>query len=409
MPVYHYQAVDSRGRSLKGTMPAPDESSLELKLKEAGLWLTDADLPRPTAPPADALPRRLRRFKLRGRRELIDFCTLMTFQIKAGVPLIQALTVATRDCNNTDFRKVLIHLQRQIESGQTLHEALALYPRAFSVHFVSVLKAGELTSKLPEAFDDLRHYFQWTDQIMADLRQASLYPAIAFSIIAAFAIFLFAFIIPKFAGLLVKLHVQQPLLTQIIFGLGDFARSTWWITAPLLVALVLGIPIGRRLSVPFATFTDGLKLRLPIFGELNLMLALSRFSHNLSILYRSGLPILQALDVCRHGLIGNRLVEEAVGRVRQDVATGSTITEAMRRQVVFPALLLRMVSMGETSGNLDKALDGVSNYYTYIIPRRLKIVFSLLEPMLMVLLIFIVGTVALAIYLPIVSLMGGIR
>src|SRR5207247_2647058 len=130
---------------------------------------------------------------------------------------------------------------------------------------------------------------------------------------------------------------------------------------------------------------------------------------NLALLYRSGLPILEALKLCQQGLIGNRIVERAVGAVEAEIKTGSTISEALHRQPVFSALLVRMVSMGETSGNLDKALNNVSDYYTDVIPRRIKSLFSVLEPALMLFMIFLVGCVALAIYLPIISLMGAIR
>jgi type IV pilus assembly protein PilC len=139
------------------------------------------------------------------------------------------------------------------------------------------------------------------------------------------------------------------------------------------------------------------------------MLALSRFTHNLSILYRSGLPILQGLHLCQQGLIGNKVLERAVAAVEEEVKTGNTIGEAMHRHPIFPALLLRMVAMGETSGNLDSALDNVSAYYTDVVPRRIKSLFSVLEPALMLFLIVLVGCVALAIYLPIISLMGAIK
>jgi type IV pilus assembly protein PilC len=138
------------------------------------------------------------------------------------------------------------------------------------------------------------------------------------------------------------------------------------------------------------------------------MLALSRFTHNFSILYRSGLPILQVFRACQQGLIGNKVIEQAVAAVEEDVKAGSSISEAMHRHPVFPALLLRMISMGETSGNLDRALDNVAGYYNQVIPHRIKSVFSVAEPMLMLLLIFIVGCVALAIYMPILSLMGAV-
>jgi len=247
------------------------------------------------------------------------------------------------------------------------------------------------------------------DRVLADVKQASLYPSIVMTVILVFVLFLFTFIIPKFAALLDSLHVKQPLLTQAVFAVGAFTKGTWFIWLPLLVLLVLSITVGRRVSPRVAEMLDRLKLHLPVFGELNLMLALSRFTHNLAILYRSGLPILEALKLCQQGLIGNRIVERAVGAVEAEIKTGSTISEALHRQPVFSALLVRMVAMGETSGNLDKALNNVSDYYTEVIPRRIKSVFSILEPALMLFLIFLVGCVALAIYLPIISLMGAIR
>ena len=411
MPIFRYQVVDAKGRTLSGTMPANDEAALEQSLKKAGLWITEVAVDRPAS--ARAVPtiagRGAKLSGKRGRRELIDFCTLMTYQLRVGVPLVRALEVAGQDCKDQKFQKVLIGVQGLIESGLQLHEAMARYPRVFSTHFVCVVKAGESSSKLAETFADLKQYMEWLEQLISDMRQASLYPSIVLVVIMAFAIFLFTFIIPKFAALLSKLNVDQPLLTQIVFGVGDFAKNTWWIWIPLFIAVVIGVPIGRRTSRPFAMMLDKLKLKLPIFGPLNLMLALSRFTHNLAMLYRSGVPILQALNYCQQGLIGNAVVEQAVRKVEEDIKRGSTINEAMHRHPIFSAMLLRMVTMGETAGNLDQALDTVADYYNDIIPRTIKKVFTVLEPALMLLLIFVVGCVALAIYLPIIALMGSIK
>jgi type II secretory pathway component PulF len=411
MPLYKYEALDVHGRSRNGMMPAQDESNLELKLKEAGLWLTEADVHWPKIP-ADSPKAAVRRFALRGshgRRELIDFCTLMTFQIQSGVTAVKALEVAAQDCKSAGFRRVLENLQKQIESGLKFHEAMSFFPRVFSVHFLTVVKAGEATGTLPEAFDNLKDYLEWVDRVMADVRQATLYPAIVVTVISVFVVFLFTFIVPKFAALLSTLHVTQPLLTRIVFSLGAFASATSWFWLPLIFITGIFLFVGKHISPRVGLIVDGLKLRLPIFGELNLMLALSRFAHNLSILYRSGIPIIQALDLCQQGLIGNAAVNKAVAAVEEEVKTGSTLSEAMHRQALFSALLKRMVGMGESSGSLDKALDNVSAYYSEVIPRRIKRIFSILEPMLMLFLIFLVGMVALAIYLPIISLMGAIR
>jgi type IV pilus assembly protein PilC len=412
MPVYQYHAVDDRGRNRTGTLPASDESGLDQKLREAGLWLTEAKVEAKKTTAASTRTSKVRDFKLRGgrgRRELIEFCTLMTFQVKAGVTIVRALDVVAQDCKNDGFREVLLDIQRQIESGMTLHETLSLYPGVFTLHFVSVIRAGETSSHLPESFEDLRAYFEWVDQMVNQVRQATLYPAIVAFVILCFAIFLFTFIVPTFAHLLGSLGVELPLITKIVFGLGAFFHTYWWFSTLLLLTLVVGIPLAKRYSPAFLLRWDGWKLHYPIFGELNLMLALSRFTHNFSILYRSGLPILQAFRACQSGMIGNKVIEKAVGVLEEEVKAGSTITEAMHRQGVFPALLIRMISVGEISGNLDKALDNVSDYYNQVIPRRIKTVFSVAEPLLMVVLIFIVGCVALAIYLPIIALMGAIK
>lgn len=412
MPVFRYQAIDKRGRSLSGVMPAQDEPNLQKKLKDLGLWLTESALERP-GPLTGAVPKsELNWLRLRGkrqRRELIDFCTLMTFQVRSGVPLVKALEVAGEDCTDARFREVIAGLQVHIESGLEFHEALQRFPAVFSPHFISVVRAGVISSKLPETLNNLRDYLEWVDQVHADVRQATLYPSIIFTVVVAFMGFLFTFIIPKFAELLDKLHVRQPLLTHIVLTAASFATATWWLWLPLFLFVVIGVPVGRRFSPRFALAVDRLKLRLPIFGPLNLMLALSRFSHNLAILYRSGIPILEALDHCQHGLIGNAHVEAAVGQVATDVKNGSTISEAMHRQPVFSAMLVRMVNMGETTGHLDEALVNVAEYYNDIIPRRIKRLFTVLEPALMLFLIFTVGAVALAIYLPILSLMTSIR
>ena len=412
MPVFRYQAIDKRGRSLGGVMPALDESGLERRLKGLGLWLTEAVAQKAEPYGAEAPRSQLGWLKLNSkqrRRELIDFCTLMTFQVRAGIPLAKALEVACQDCKDATFQKVLTGLQAHLESGLRFHEALKRYPEVFSTHFVSVIRAGELSSKLPETLDDLKEYLEWVERVLADVRQATLYPAILITIVSAFVLFLFSTIIPKFAALLDKLNVQQPLLTHIVLMISDFVTKTWWIWLPLMVFIVIGVPILRRQSHRFALAVDHLKLRLPVFGPLNLMLALSRFTHNLAILYGAGIPIIEALNMCQHGLIGNAYIEQAVARAREDIVTGSTISEALHRQPVFSALLLRMVAMGETTGKLDAALQNVASYYNEIIPRRIKNLFTVLEPAIMLFMIFMVGSIALAIYLPIISLMGSIH
>src|SRR5207247_2661965 len=215
MPVFRYQAVDAKGRGLEGTMPAQDESNLEEKLKGIGVWRIDATMEAPPSPAAKAAARSgggTGWGKVK-RRELIEFCTLMSFQTRVGIPLLTALEVAAHDCQEKRFRGILKGLQQHIGAGLLFYEALEKFPRAFSAQFVSVVRAGETSGKLPEAFTDLKEYLEWVEQVIADVRQASLYPTITLVVVSGFGLFLFTFIIPKFVTLLQAVKVPVPLLT----------------------------------------------------------------------------------------------------------------------------------------------------------------------------------------------------
>ena len=410
MPVFKYQAVDVKGRGVDGSMVAYDEINLESKLKAIDMWLIEATVSHAPSIAAKAAADRsgwLSTFRKIKRRELIEFCTLMAFETRVGIPLIQALEIATHDCNDLRFRRILEGVKQQLESGLLFYEALEKYPQAFTPQFTSVIRAGASSGKLPDAFTDLKEYLEWVEKVIADVRQASLYPLITLVVVSGFGLFLFTFIIPKFVDLMKLTKVPVPMLTQIVFGISDFAKATWWLWVLVMLFLVVGVPLIRKLSRGFARFVDIVKLKLPLFGELHLMLAIPRFAHNLSILYSSGIPIIQAFNLTR-GLIDCVPVEDAVEQMEADLKSGHTISEAMRKHIIFPAVLLRMVTMGETTGKLDEALQGVSDYYNEVIPRRVKQIFTFLEPAMTLGLIFMVGAIALSIYLPMLSLMSSV-
>lgn len=411
MPFYRYQAVDESGRVRRGVMAAADELSLERALKAAQLWPTEVQETR--APVTTAHPRTRPGggpvlSAKRRRRALIEFCTMMAYQTKVGVPMVQAIESIGRHCDDPVFREVVRGVQGEIEAGLQLNEALARYHRTFSDEFVGIVRAGELSGDLPGAFQELKRYLNWVDRLLADMKQATLYPGIVITVVSLFVIFLFAFVVPTFANLLTKLNTPLPLVTQWVFGLGDAAKRYWWV--PLVLGGVIGVGqrLLRRHSPRFAHEWDRMKLRLPLFGPLLHMLALSRFANNLSVMYRAGIPVLQALEMCRD-LVGNLVVTEAVVRVQEAIEGGSTLSEAIQQAAVFPPLVLRMVVVGEGSGHLEATLQEVADYYNQTVPERAKKMLTFLEPALMLFLIFVVLIVALAVYLPILSLVGSIR
>src|SRR6185436_6421663 len=213
MPVFQYQGVDSQGHTVTGAMLATDEQNLEKNLRAAGCWLIQAEL----AKPAGKIRRRRKTLGFLDwnritRRDLIDFCTLVSYQTKVGVTLLHALDVASHDCENPRFRRVIDAVRRDVENGAMFNEALAKHPRVFSRQIISVVRAGEMSSKLPETFGDLRDYLEWLDRIIGDVRQASIYPSVVLGVVSSFVLFLFSYIIPKFALLLESSKAPMPLV-----------------------------------------------------------------------------------------------------------------------------------------------------------------------------------------------------
>jgi type IV pilus assembly protein PilC len=271
-----------------------------------------------------------------------------------------------------------------------------------------MVRAGELSCKLTETFVELRHYQEWLERIIADMRQATVYPLVVVSVITIFIGLLFTIVVPKFALLLTEMNLPLPLITKIVFGFSDFAKATWWLWLIGGTLVYVGIRVGRKRSKAFAWRFDWVLLKLPFFGELNRMISMSRFTHNLAVMYNSGMPIIDALQLCEV-VVGNRVVEDAVRDVKLKVKAGIGLSIAMGRHKVFPAMVLKMVSLGEGTGSLYAALENAAEFYNEVIPRRMKKIFSLMEPVIMLCLVAIVGAVAMSIFLPIMKMMTGFK
>ncbi len=407
MPSYGYVGIDRSGRNVSGKMVAADEVELEEKLRGLGLWLVSAKHDRGES---KAKSRKRRRF-FEGRpprQEIINFCTLMTFQLRVGIPMVTAIQVAADDCEHLGFKASLLELKKHVEAGVLLWEAMERGSKIFEPQFISLVRAGESSGTLPETFLELQRYMEWQEQIMADVRQATIYPAVVLLVVMSLVMVLFTFVIPRFVMLLTSIKVELPLPTRIIFGVSDAVKATWWIWLIGVTVVPAAVAYGCKRSKKFAIFCDKVKFRLPLFGSLNSMLAMSRFARNLAILYRSGVVIVNALKLCQ-GLVGSVWVGSVLEDVVARVEAGDSLSESLRRHPVFPGLLIRMVSMGENTGKLDDALNNVATYYSTIVPRKIKKIFAIAEPMLILFLVGLVGFVALAIFLPILSLLGSIK
>ncbi len=411
MRTYNYTGIDQHGHSVTGALAAADAESLEQRLRALDIWLVEAQTAAPLLKTPSEQRRSHRSIRLGAgtrRRQLISFCTMMDFLTKVGVPMVQALEITAQDCEHAGFRAVLDTLRSEVEGGKRLHEALETFPKLFGGHFISLIRVGEASGSLPESMAELKRHLEWQDQISADVRQATLYPLIVSLLVGAFVLLLFTFVVPRFAQLLVVAKVPLPAPTRLVFGISDLLKSTFWAWLPFLLVTPVGVGLARRWSPRFARGFDHLKFNLPVFGPLNHMLAMSQIAQSLGLLYRSGVTILNSLKLCE-GLVSSPLVSAALRDIHDRIENGATFSEAMRRHAIFPPLFIRMVVLGERTGNLDRALENVATYYNLTVPRRIKKLFGVLEPSLILILVGIVGFVALAVLMPIMSLMQGIR
>jgi type II secretory pathway component PulF len=398
MSVFHYRALNAVGKPVAGALEADSLGSLETRLRTGGVWLLEAK--EGAALASDATERTNHRRI--NRSELIAFFVQMALLLKAGVTLPAALQRLAEDNAGTRLGVILDTLREQVAIGIPLNEAMGRFPRIFSRQITAMIKAGEASGRVPEVFDSLSSYYEWLDQLAGEIRQALIYPIMVMTASLMLVLLLFTFVVPRFVNLLTELHLKIPLLTQIVMSISQGLLGIW----PVLIGAFVAIPFGWRLAMrnpAFARSFDAGILRIPVFGPLMAMFSLSRFSNNLAMLYRAGIPLLRGIEICRH-LVGNRAIEHAVEEVRLGVLEGTPMHRCMARHPVFPRTMITMIATGETSGSLDFALQSVSNYYNKIIPRRIKLVFAIFDPVMMVSLIGVVGVVALSVILPILQL-----
>jgi type IV pilus assembly protein PilC len=396
---FHYRAIDAQGKPAEGEMMAGDLSQLEHRLQDMGLWLVRA---LEAKPKTSAVSGKLGKVK---PRDLLEFSTHMFTLLDAGIPLSQAVKNLSEESPNLQLRATLQKIFQQLEAGSPLHAAMNQHPTIFPPQVTNLVQAGEESATLADTFKELERYLDWANQIRGDIRQATIYPSIVIIAVTGLLILLFTFVIPRFIPVLHDLNVPLPLVTILVIGISEFMVNNWHVWMPVLLMTPLAWWIGRKYMPGFSSWRDRVVLELPILGELLQMLTLSKFVQNFAVLYRAGIPVLHCLQLCR-GLVGNQVLANALQDMQRSIAEGSTIHDSLRRHPIFPPMMIQMISVGEMTGSLPKTLTNVANYYNREIPRRVKKIFAILEPVITLGLIGIVGIVALALFMPMMSLMG---
>ncbi len=397
MPRFNYQARSRAGQKVTGIMLAEDEQQLALTLREMDLYLVDA---REEARSGPVITRGVK------RRELINFTIHLAASIGAGIPILQAFEDMELQTTNRRMIGAIRIIIEDLRGGSSFSDALSRHPAIFSDIYVNMIKAGETSGRLVEVLEHLTGFLEWQDGLASEIKRATIYPASILIAVVGLIGLLMGFVFPKILPVILGLKVPLPFITRAVMGVADFVQYGWyWILlggAGFFVLIrLLKASEGGRLIV------DAMKLKLPVIGGLIEKICLSRFSHHLGTLLRTGVDISQSLSIVER-VVGNAVIAQAVREAKEKVIQGGSLWNSLQETGVFPPLVIRMIFVGETTGTIDATLDRVTAFYDREIPATVKKVFALMEPLIIVVLATIVLIVALSIFIPLYSALGRI-
>jgi type IV pilus assembly protein PilC len=399
MALFAYRAVDADGRISTGNLDAANAIDLELRLKRLGLdLLTFEGVKRSTAA----------RSRNVSRAELITFCFHLSQLLKAGVNIIEALTDLRDTVDNPGFRQVIASLLEDIGGGLKLSEAMANHTYCFDSVFVALVRAGEQSGTLNEVLDELAENLKWQDEMAGQAKKAMVYPMIVLVVVVAVIMVLMTVLVPQLAVTFKQLVPKLPRETEILIALSNFFVRWWY--------LIIGIPAAAIAIAWFVGKTneqvqraiDELSLKVPVLGAIRQKIILARFSTYFAMLYRSGISVIECIQICEK-IMGNRVMEEGLQRVGRSISEGQGISQAFVATKLFPPLVLRMLRVGESTGALDAALLNVSYFYNRQVRDSIARMQTLLGPATTIFLGLLIVGILYSIFLPIYDVIAKIK
>ncbi len=397
MPSYTYEARDAAGKTRRGVLEAGDPQQASVALAQKGFLVVSID--------ERSISGRNKAGKLGGRvpeTELVMFTRQLATMIDAGLPLVQALSALTEQTTHKNFKPILVQVTSTIESGEPLSATLAKHGQVFDRLYVNMVKAGESGGVLAEILDRLASYLEATNKLKKKVKSSMAYPVIVSIMATIIVIFLLVKVIPVFEGIYKDFNAKLPAPTQLLIDVSHFIQNFWYIVLIGGGSLMFGFlkyiksPGGRA-------WWDGFKLRVPVFGPLFQKIAISRFARTFAQLVRSGVPIIETLQIVAASS-GNYKVEIATLEAQQAIEKGESIAPALAKHTIFPPMIIRMISAGESTGKVDQMLEKISDFYDSEIDATLSGFTALIEPLMIAVLGVVIGGIVVAMFMPIFKL-----
>ncbi|HKR08828.1 MAG TPA: type II secretion system F family protein [Gemmatimonadaceae bacterium] len=340
-------------------------------------------------------------------RDVVIFTRQFSTMINSGLPLVQALTILAEQTDNKSLAEVTKKVVFDVESGNTVADALSKHPRAFTNLYVNMVAAGEAGGILDTILMRLATFLEKNDALVRKVKGAMIYPTVIMSVAAIAVVVLLIFVIPVFENMFASVGLALPLPTRIVIGASRFLKGYWW------MVLAIGMAGAYFLRKYYATNSgklaiDRLMLKMPVLGDVLRKSAVSRFTRTLGTLISSGVSILEGLEITAK-TAGNRVIQDAIMESRSSIAGGDTIAQPLQKSKVFPPMVISMIAVGEQTGGLDEMLSKIADFYDEEVDAAVSNLLSLLEPIMIVFLGVVVGGMVVAMYLPIFDMINAVQ
>jgi type IV pilus assembly protein PilC len=394
MSEYLYKAVDTSGVTVKGRIHAENINDLELKLDYLGYSLISAREPKHSF-----FSRRIA-----SRSDLINFTFHLEQMTRAGVPIIDALSDLRDSLPAGHFKDAIASMVESITTGKSLSDALKEFPYVFDKIYIIMIEVGEESGQLPRVLKDLGETLRWIDEIHAHTKKVTMYPTVVAVVVLAVVCFLMVYLVPQLIPFIKEMGGVIPLQTRLLISVSDYISEYWYtlILGPLAVfTFIKGL---ARTNDRVALWIDGAKLKIPIIGSIMLKLKLARFCNYFSLLYSSGISVMEALGIAQR-LFGNRVLEAAVQTALARIQEGQSISQSFQATDLFPALIVRMLHIGESTGQLDHALDNITYFYNREVEEAIDKLGPAIEPLLTVIMGLMMAWIMISVLGPVYDTM----
>ena len=396
---FTWSGVDKRGVKMKGEESAKSETALKLDLRKRGIAIPEVK--------AKAKPLFGAAGNTISPQDIAVFSRQLATMMQSGIPMVQAFGIVSGGQKNIRMQNLLENIGSDIASGTALSEALSKHPLYFDKLYQNLVFAGENAGVLDTVLDTIANYKESIETLKGKIKKALFYPAVVIAVAILVSAILLIFVVPTFQNLFKSFGADLPAFTQLIIAASDFLIKWWWLILAVVIGGVFLTISSLKRSRAFAEFVDRLLLKIPVIGQIMHNSAIARFSRTLAVTFKAGVPLVDALATVA-GATGNIVYENAVMRIKDDVATGYPLNVAMKQVGVFPHMVMQMTAIGEEAGALDTMLFKVAEFYEQEVNNAVDALSSLIEPMVMIVIGGVVGSMVIGMYLPVFKLAAAI-